>query len=187
MRHPVINAQRTIPNARRRRYTGADIVHLIRRALTYPGAIGIFISARLVGDFKMIKAVIGMSNAMISVGVRQKVKFADIGRSIAVRLEHSWQSDDLSWNRDAHAGNAQSRWILTREHTDTAGHTDRILYKMMTEVHAAARQGIQIGSLDLGIAIGAQRIPTLLIGIQYEDIGSSHVCIPLLADLTIVS
>ena len=174
VRDLVLDAQRPIPDSRPGWDAGADGIHRFRRALPRPGAIGVFVDARLVRDFQMVKAIIRMRATVIAVGVRQKVQLADIGAVITVRLQNARQRQQVLRRRNTHPRDAEAGGIAARQHADAAGHTDRVLHEMMREGRAGSGKRVEIRRQYLGIAVGAQGIPALLVRVQNEDIRPSH-------------
>ena len=59
--------------------------------------------------------------------------------------------------------------------TDPARHADRVLNEVVVEAHALAGEPIQIGRFYIVVAIKAQRVPSLLVSVKNEDVGSFHI------------
>ena len=52
----------------------------------------------------------------------------------------------------------------------------------MVEIYSGSSEPIQVRRADLGVAVGAEGVPSLLICIEYEDIRSLHGCYGILGD-----
>ena len=98
---------------------------------------------------------VGVHLAVVPVGVGQKVEFADVGAGIAIVGQKARQGDRLRRDRDAVAGDAQRGRVLPAQHAHPAGHTDRILHEKVVKVQPLPGQSIQVGRLDLGVAVDA--------------------------------
>ena len=122
----------------------------------------------------MIEAVGRVMSTVITVGVGLKMKFADVGRTVAIGREQAGQRHRILGNWHAHMGDAESGGILSGEKAETAGHTDGVLYETVVEVDALARQSVEVGRVDILIAVCAQSIPALLVGVDDEEIGATH-------------
>ena len=91
------------------------------------------------------------------------------------------QGDDILGHGYPHVRDAERRGILAGEKGQPRGHADWVLYEVVVEVEPLAGEAVQVGRVDLGVAVGTERVVALLVGIEQENIGASHI-----VDLTIV-
>jgi len=99
---------------------------------------------------------------------------ADVGAVIAVIAQQVRQGYRVLGDGDAVAHDAQRGRILSGEHAHPAGHTNRVLHEKAIQVEPLPGQPVEVRGLDVWVAISAQGIPALLIGVQEQDIGSFH-------------
>ena len=147
---PILHVHRLLPDFGHRRQAPTDVWQLVGRVATYPGSIGIFVRAGFVGDFQVVEAVSWVMSAVIAVGVGLEVQLADVGRAVAVRCQQAGQRDGILGHGHAHVGDAEGGWILPREKTEAAGHTDGVLDETVIEADACARQTVQMGCTEFG-------------------------------------
>ena len=122
----------------------------------------------------MIEAVGRVMGTVITVGVGLEMKFTDVGRAVAIGRQQAGQRNRILGNWHAHMGDAEGRGILSGEKAETAGHTDGVLYETVVEVDALAGQSVEVGRVDIWIAVCAEGIPALLVGVDDEEIGTAH-------------
>ena len=109
----ILDAQGLLPYFGHRRLAETDVGKLVGRTAPHPGAVGIFIGARLVGDLQMIEAVGRVVGTVITVGVGLEMKFADVGRAVAVGRKQAGQRDRILRHGHAHMGDAEGGGILS--------------------------------------------------------------------------
>lgn len=68
--------------------------------------------------------------------------------------------------------NPKRRGIASREKAYPARHADGILDETVIENDSSSGQGIEVGRLDLPVAIGAQGTPAVLVGIKDQNVGA---------------
>ena len=174
MINPIFDAQGLLPYFGHRGLAETDMGKLVGRTAPNPGAVGIFIGARFVGDFQVIEAVGLVPGTVITVGVGLEMKFTDVGRAVAIGRQQAGQRDRILGNWHAHMGDAEGGGILPGEEAEAAGHTDGVLHEAVVEVDALACQPVEVGRVDIFVAVCAQGIPALLVGVDDEEIGTAH-------------
>ena len=152
------------------------MVELLGGLRRHPSAVGIVVGTRLVRDFQVIEPVVGMGLAMVAVGVRQEVQLAYLAAAIAVVAQQARQGRRIRGHGHAHVRKPQRGWILPSEKAHAAGHADRILHKAVIEIYSGSSEPVQVRRADLGVAVGTEGVPALLICVEYEDIRSLHGC-----------
>ena len=150
------------------------MVELLGGLRRHPSAVSVVIRARLVRDFQVVEAVVGMGLAVVAVGVRQKVELAYLAAAIAVVAQQARQGRRVLGHGHAHVREPQRGWILPGEKAHAAGHADRILHKAVVEVYPSGSEPVQVRRADFSVAVDAKGVPPLLIRVENEDIGSLH-------------
>ena len=152
----------------------ADVGELVGGKAADPGAVGIFVGAGLVGDFQVVEAVGRVMGTVIAVGVGLEMEFADVGGAVAVGCEEAGQGDGIFGHGHAHVGDAEGGGILPGEEAEAAGHAYGILHEAAVEVDALVCQSVEVGRVDVGIAVDAEAVPALLVGVDDEEVGTAH-------------
>ena len=164
--HAVFYAHHLMPALCQWRQSQAQMIELIRCFQAYPGAICIFVTAGFVTDFQMVKSIIGMYFAVVSIGVWQKVQFADVCGVISGIVQQFWKCHKVFGHGYTHMCNAECGGILSGQKTHPAGHAHGVLDKVVVEVYTLVCEAIQIRRLDIGVPIYPHGIPPLLVGVN---------------------
>jgi hypothetical protein len=171
----VLDAERLVPGQRGGRQTGADGVQVLGRLAAHPGAVGVLVGAGLVGLLEHVEAVGGVRLAVVAVGVGEEVELANVGAAVAVGPEHARQGERVLGDRHAHVGDAQRARVLAGEEAHATGHADGILDEAAAERDALGREAVELGSLDVRVAVAGEGVPAELVGVEDEDVRSAHV------------
>ena len=111
----VLDAHGLLPDFGHRRLTKTDMSELVGGQAAYPGAVGVFVGAGLVGDLQVIEAVGRVVGAVISVGVGLEMELADVGGTVAAGSEEAGQGDGVFGHGHAHVGDAEGGGVLSGE------------------------------------------------------------------------
>ena len=171
---PVLYSHGRLPDFGHGGLAEADMGELVGGKAADPGAVGIFVGAGLVGDFQVVEAVGRVMGTVIAVGVGLEMEFAYVGGAVAVGGEEAGQGDGIFGHGHAHVGDAEGGGILAGEKAKAAGHADGVLDEAAVEVDALDCQSVEVGCVDVGVAVDAEAVPALLVGVDDEEVGTAH-------------
>lgn len=131
----------------------------------------------------MVEAVSRVKRPVVSVGMGKEMEFANESPMVAGAAENTWESFRLLWDGDTHMCDSQRGAVLPCQQTQTTRHADRVLDNTVREIDAPVGEPIQIRRPNVRVAVGLQRIPSLLIGVQHKYVRSAHDSPPVFGEL----
>jgi len=103
-----------------------------------------------------------------------EMQFANVGRVVTVRFQQRRQRGHILRHFDAVTAAAERRGVLPTEHTLAAGHADRAVAECIFEANPLFDQPVEVWGVDVGIAGAVNCVPSLLVGVQEQDVGPLH-------------
>ena len=141
-----------------------------------PRDVRVVVAARLVADDARVEAESRVRLAMVAEGrgVIEEVELAELRRVVAVAGEHVVDALDARGHLHAVRPHAQRPRVAPREHALPARHADGAVRVRVVEDGPGRREGVEVRRLHERMPARANRVPSLLICLDDQDIRALH-------------